>query len=461
MFWSISAFGSVMGIIDPMEKDSAFLRKLPAVGTLLESPAGRSLEGDFGHGEAVWALRRALDTLRAERRGPTSPEAVADRARRLLAPPLRRVVNATGVLIHTHLGRTPLPDPGDLLTGYSNLEIDLANGDRGDRNHLAEALLRRLTGAEAALAVNNTAAAVMLALAAFAKGGEVLVSRGELVEIGGSFRVPEILEQSGCVLREVGTTNRTRTADYAAAVSDRTRGILKVHPSNFRVVGFTESPSPEELGALARERGLPFWVDQGCGWIRPVAGFDFPEEEPVPRLLEAGADLVFFSGDKLLGGPQAGLAVGRTAAVGAMRRHPLYRAVRPGKETFALLQATLAAHLGGQWERLPLWTMALTPVEELRKRARAVARRAQQVGLEVVDHPSRFGGGTTPLREFPSAALAWAPPSPAEAFGRLLSRQHPVLGIIQGDRLLFDLRTVLPEEDPILLEAFKDVAGSQ
>lgn len=442
-----------------MEKDSAFLRKLPAVGALLESPSGRALEGEFGHGEAVWALRRALEALRADRRGDPDPEAIAERARGFLSPPLRRVVNATGVLIHTHLGRAPLPDPEDLLGGYSNLEIDLAGGARGDRNHLAETLLQRLTGAEAGLAVNNTAAAVTLALAAFAKGGEVLVSRGELVEIGGSFRVPEILEQSGCILREVGTTNRTRTSDYAAAAGERTRGILRVHPSNFRVVGFTESPSPEELGALARERGLPFWVDQGCGWIRPVDGFDFPEEEPVPRLLEAGADLVFFSGDKLLGGPQAGLAVGRTAAVAAMRRHPLYRALRPGKETFALLQATLTAHLSGRWGRLPLWRMALTPVDALRRRARALARRTGR-DMEVVDHPCRFGGGTTPLCEFPSIALAWSPPTPAEAFGRLLERPLPVLAVIQDERLLFDLRTVLPEEDVVLAKAIAEILGS-
>jgi L-seryl-tRNA(Ser) seleniumtransferase len=443
-----------------MGKDNAFLRKLPAVGALLESPAGRALEAGFGHAEAVWALRCALEELRAAGTGDASSEVIAGRAERLLAPPLRRVVNATGVLIHTHLGRAPLPDPGDLLAGYSNLEIDLADGSRGDRNHLAEAMLRRLTGAEAALAVNNTAAAVTLALGAFAKGGEVLVSRGELVEIGGSFRVPEILEQSGCVMREVGTTNRTRLADYAAAGGERARGILKVHPSNYRIQGFVEGPSTAELASLARERGLPLWVDQGCGWVRPIGGFDFPDEEPVPRLLEAGADLVFFSGDKLLGGPQAGLAVGRAEAVARMRRHPLYRALRPGKETFALLQATLAAHLSERWERLPLWRMALAPLEELRARAGALAGRAPALGLRVADHPFRFGGGTTPLREFPSIALAWAPPSPAAAFARLLGRDAPVLGVIQEEHLLFDLRSVLPEEDAVLLEAMEEARSS-
>ena len=443
-----------------MPKDSAFLRKLPAVGFLLEHPAGRDLAEAFGRGEAVWALRGALDALRAAGGGDGAPEAVVRSARRLLAPPFKRVVNATGVLIHTHLGRSPLPDAGDLLEGYADLEIDLATGGRGDRNRLSEGLLARLTGAEAALVVNNTAAAVTLALAAFARGGEVVVSRGELVEIGGSFRVPEILEQSGCVLREVGTTNRTRTADYAEAVNERTRGILRVHPSNFRVVGFTQAPAMEELAALARERGLPLWVDQGCGWIGPVGGFDFPEEEPVPRLLEAGADLVFFSGDKLLGGPQAGLAVGRAEAVARMRRHPLYRALRPGRETFALLQATLAAHLSGRWERLPLWRMALTPLEELRRRGRASARKLPGLALETVDHPCRFGGGTTPLYEFPSVALTWTPRSPSGAFGRLLGRDRPVLAIIHEDRLLFDLRTVLPREDGELVGAIREAAGN-
>ena len=443
-----------------MEKDNAFLRKIPAVGALLEHPAGRTLEAAFGRAESVWALRQVLESLRAEGRGDLDPEGVAGRARRLLAPPMRRIVNATGVLIHTHLGRAPLPDPGDLLEGYANLEIDLADGARGDRNQLAEGLLKRLTGAQGALAVNNTAAAVALALAAFAKGGEVLVSRGELVEIGGSFRIPEILEQSGCILREVGTTNRTRAADYAGAVNERTRGILKVHPSNFRVVGFTETPGMEALAALARERGIPLWVDQGCGWIRPIGEFDFPEEEPVPALLKEGADLVFFSGDKLLGGPQAGLAAGGAEAVETMRRHPLYRALRPGKETYALLQATLAAHLTGQWERLPLWKMAMTPLDALRRRARALVRRAGAT-LKVADHLSRFGGGTTPLREFPSVAVAWTPPSPARAFARLLERERPVLGVIQEERLLFDLRTVLPEEDSILLEALREVTGDR
>lgn len=443
-----------------MEKDSAFLRKIPAVGSLLEHPAGRALQESFGHAEAAWALRRVLDVLRAEGRGDLDAAAVAGRAGRLLSPPFRRVVNATGVLIHTHLGRAPLPDPGDLLEGYSNLEINLTDGSRGDRNHLAETLLARLTGAEGALAVNNTAAALTLALGAFAKGGEVLVSRGELVEIGGSFRIPEILEQSGCILREVGTTNRTRLEDYAAGMSDRTRGILKVHPSNYRVVGFSETPDTASLAALAREKGLPLWVDQGCGWVRPVGGFDFPEEEPVPRLLDAGAGLVFFSGDKLLGGPQAGLIVGRAEAVAAMRRHPLYRALRPGKETFALLQATLAAHLAGRWERLPLWRMAMAPVETLQRRARAVARKTG-VELSLRPHPARFGGGTTPLREFPSVALAWAPRAPAETFARLLDRPVPVLGIIQDDRILFDLRAVLPQEDAELIRGIREAAGAR
>ena len=448
-----------------MGKDTSFFRKIPAVQTLLEDPASTPLLQAHGHDEVVAALRRALDELRGEAsRGRCEPPDRADlltRTALLLLPPARRLINATGVLLHTHLGRAPLPAESEpLLTGYMNLEISLADGERGNRNALAGEMLARLTGAPAAMVVNNNAAAVLLMLTAFASGREVLISRGELVEIGGSFRIPDILEQSGCVLREVGTTNRTTLDDYRRAITERTAGILKVHPSNFRIRGFVSQVPARELAAAARERGLPLWVDQGCGLIRPIPGFDLGDEEPVADLVEAGAEVVTFSGDKLLGGPQAGLLAGSREAVERMLGHPLYRALRPGKETYIWLQAVLRHHLARRWEAIPLWGLAMAPVEGLKKRALAVRKRLPELDLHLEDARSRFGGGTTPLFEFPSVALRWKTENPQARFARLLARPKPVLGYIQGDALHFDLRTVFPDEDPALTEALREVAAT-
>lgn len=447
-----------------MGKDTSFLRKIPAVQTLLEHAAAAPLLQAHGREEVVAALRKVLDALREEARTGAAvlpdPATLLGRAARLLDPPVRRVINATGVLIHTHLGRSPLPQEGGALPGgYMNLEIALDDGSRGNRNVLVADVLARLTGAEDAVAVNNNAAAVLLMLSAFARGREVLISRGELVEIGGSFRVPEILEQSGCVLREVGTTNRTTLADYLEGVTERTAGVLKVHPSNFRIQGFTSSVSVRALSAALHERGLLLWVDQGCGLVRPVSGFDLGDEEPVTELISAGADLVCFSGDKLLGGPQAGLAVGRKELIGRMLHHPLYRALRPGKETFVRLQAVLSHHLSRNFERIPLWAMARTPVEALEQRARRILKRLPGPGWKAVEAKARFGGGTTPLLEFPSAALRWAAQDPQAQLSRLLSLDLPVLAYIQDEALLFNLRTVFPEEDVPLADAIREVAG--
>jgi len=257
----------------------------------------------------------------------------------------------------------------------------------------------------------------------------------------------------------VGTTNRTALADYLGAVTERTAGVLKVHPSNFRIRGFTSSVCVRELSAALHERRLPLWVDQGCGLVRPVPGFDFGDEEPVTDLICAGADLICFSGDKLLGGPQAGLTVGRKELIGRMLHHPLYRALRPGKETFVRLQGVLSHHLGRNFERIPLWAMARMPVVVLEQRARSLLKRLPGLGLKVVEAKARFGGGTTPLLEFPSAALRWGAQDPQARLTRLLSLDLPVLAYIQDEALLFNLRTVFPEEDVPLADAIREVAG--
>ncbi|HEX9188137.1 MAG TPA: L-seryl-tRNA(Sec) selenium transferase, partial [Vicinamibacteria bacterium] len=359
-------------------------RRIPSVDQALARPEVQALVGRHGRPAVVRALRAALDALRLP--GPGSiepalarlPEDVAARVEAFARPSLRRVVNATGVVVHTNLGRAPLSPEAvarvaEVASSYSNLEYDLSRGERGNRETHAEARLRELLGVEATVVVNNCAAAVLLAVNTLAEGREVLVSRGELVEIGGSFRIPDVLGKGGARLREVGTTNRTRLADYRAALSPAAGMILKVHPSNFRIVGFTEEPPLEELSALAREAGIPLVEDQGSGLLEPLPGA-LASEATAARALRSGADVVAFSGDKLLGGPQAGLAAGRRAFVEPMRRNPLYRALRVDKMTLAALDATLLEHeCGRAAERVPVLRMIHAPLEELRARASAFA----------------------------------------------------------------------------------------
>ena len=354
------------------------------------------------------------------------------------APQLRRVINATGVIVHTNLGRAPLAETAldrvrDIARGYSNLEYDLATGRRGSRqDHVSEAL-RRLTGAEAALVVNNNAAAVMLALAALAEGREVLVSRGELIEIGDGFRIPDVLERSGARLREVGTTNRTRAADYEAAVGPETALLLRVHQSNFRVVGFTEQPSLGELALVARSHKLPLVDDLGSGALIEIGG------EPTARAsLAAGADIVCFSGDKLLGGPQAGIVVGRSDLVEKLRRHPLQRALRADKLTLAALEATLTLALDAP-DEVPVLRMLREPVEAVRARAE---RLAALVGGEVEETVGRAGGGSLPLTELTSFACAVE----KELAEKLRSIDPPVIAVVRDGRTLLDCRTISDAE---------------
>jgi L-seryl-tRNA(Ser) seleniumtransferase len=362
-------------------------------------------------------------------------------------PRLRRVINATGVVVHTNLGRAPLAERAlervrEVAGGYSNLEYDLAAGTRGSRQDHVGDVLRRLTGAEAALVVNNNAAAVMLALAALAEGREVLVSRGELIEIGDGFRIPDVLERSGARLREVGTTNRTRAADYDAAVGPETAVLLRVHQSNFRVVGFTEQPSVEELAQVAQSHKLPLVDDLGSGALIDIG------DEPTARAsLAGGADLVCFSGDKLLGGPQAGLVVGRAELVEKLRRHPLQRALRADKLTLAALEGTLALVVDAP-DDIPVLRMLRQPVEVVRARAEQLA---SLVAGEVEETVARAGGGSLPLTELPSFACAVEEGLAA----RLRLFDPPVIAVVRDGRTLLDCRTLADGEVEEVAEAVR------
>jgi L-seryl-tRNA(Ser) seleniumtransferase len=408
------------------------LRDLPSVDEL-----ARGVDDPLAIEAARDVLARARETIAAG--GSVGDLAAALRAelRALRAPRLRRVLNATGVIVHTNLGRAPLAAEAlervvDAARGYSNLEYELEEGRRGSRQeHVAE-VLRRLTGAEAALVVNNNAAAVLLALAALAEGREVVVSRGELIEIGDGFRIPEVLARSGARLREVGTTNRTRAADYERAIGHETAALLRVHQSNFRVVGFTEQPTVAELAAVARRHGVPLVDDLGSGVLVALEG------EPSAReSLAAGADLVCFSGDKLLGGPQAGVVVGRAELVERLRRHPLQRAVRADKLTLAALEGTLALYLepGRAASQVPVLRMLEEPAESVRARA---ARLAEAVDGEVEETVARVGGGALPLAEIASFACSVE----EELAAPLRVGEPPVVGIVRDGRLLLDCRTL-------------------
>jgi L-seryl-tRNA(Ser) seleniumtransferase len=414
------------------------LRDLPSVDELLRD---ERLAGE-PRGPALAAARAALDRAREEIGVGAEPGDLVERALAELAaarrPRLRRVLNATGVVVHTNLGRAPLAETAlervaEVARGYSNLEYDLAAGTRGFRQDHAADLLRRLTGAESALVVNNNAAAVLLALAALAEGREVLVSRGELIEIGDGFRIPEVLARSGARLLEVGTTNRTRAADYERAVGPETALLLRVHQSNFRVVGFAEQPRVEELAAVARRHGLPLVDDLGSGALA-----DLWDEPDVRASLAAGADLVCFSGDKLLGGPQAGIVAGRAELVERLRRHPLQRALRADKLTLAALEGTLALYLEDAG-RIPVVAMLREPAAAVRARAE---RLAALVGGEVEATVARAGGGALPLAEVESFACAIE----EELATALRTGDPPVVAIVRDGRTLLDCRTLSDAE---------------
>jgi len=441
------------------------LRALPSVHQVLEQAEAQALVVAHGRALVLFAVQRALDE---ERTGG----AIADPAARLARiealvrdlrrPRLRPVINATGVVLHTNLGRAPLPAAAaqaaaNIAGRYSTLEFDPRSGRRGRRHDLVADSLRYLTGAESAAVVNNCAAAVLLMLMALARGKEVIVGRGELVEIGGGFRMPDVMRLSGARLVEVGTTNRTRPEDYAAAITPKTAAILKVHASNFQVVGFTESVEVEPLARVARQHGVLLLHDLGSGSLLDTAAYGLAAEPRIQDSLRAGTDLLACSGDKLLGGPQAGLLLGRADLVDKVMKHPLARAVRVDKLTLAALTATVDLYLTQSMAALPIWNMLGASADAMAARALSWQRRLMERGIEVevVPAESTVGGGSLPGERLPTTALAITsrPRSVADLLRRLREHEPPVIGRIEQERVLLDPRTVLPDEDDALLDA--------
>ncbi len=455
------------------------LRRLPPVNTLLEMEPARSLLRLHPRPRLVAAIRAQLDEARshllrdgADDAPPFPADAFFRAVERALSAQtltrLQRVLNGTGIVLHTNMGRAPLAPAAvdavrDVSLGYSNLELDLADGRRGGRGGQTEALLCRLTGAEAALVVNNCAAAVLLALSALAGGGEVVISRGELVEIGGAFRIPDVIAQSGARLAEVGTTNKTRLSDYEQALTPETRALLKVHQSNYRIIGFHSEVGLPELVALARAHALPLLHDLGSGALVDLSRFGLPREPTVGDAVRAGIDVVACSGDKLLGGPQCGLLVGRAEAIARMARHPLFRALRADKMTLAALEATLRLYEdeAGLPESVPVLALLSQPPAALLRRARRLrAALSKLPGLGVAIKPglSFSGGGTLPEVGLPSQHVHVRPAAvTAERLSELLRRhQPPVMGMIAEGAFVLDVRTLRDGEIAEVVQAFRD-----
>jgi L-seryl-tRNA(Ser) seleniumtransferase len=451
---------------DPTAADQR--RRLPGVDRLINSAELQGAITQHGRALATDAVREALAAAReriaAGGETPGGDALIADALARLHAltrGTLFPVINATGVIIHTNLGRAPLSTAAiaamrEVAEGYSNLEYDLEAGARGSRYVHAEGLLARLTGAEAAVVVNNNAGAVFLTLSALAQGRQVVISRGQLVEIGGGFRIPDVLRQSGAQLVEVGTTNRTHLRDFRDAIGPETALLLRVHSSNFKQIGFTAEVSLADMVALGREMGAPVVDDLGSGTLLDTTKYGLAAEPMVQQSLADGADLVTFSGDKLLGGPQAGLIAGRAELVARLRRHPLARALRVDKSTLAALQATLLHYLRSEAETaIPVWRMISAPAEALGARAAAWAAHLGALGIAaaVVAAESTVGGGSLPGETLPTQALAIAHPDPDALAAALRRGVPPVAARIADGRLLLDPRTVLPESDAALLTA--------
>ncbi|MBL8865963.1 MAG: L-seryl-tRNA(Sec) selenium transferase [Planctomycetia bacterium] len=451
-------------------------RSLPSVSELLEAPELADVRRMVPHDSLVAALRRELDRARAEIAAgrpvaTTSPDLLASAIASLqidLRPRLRTVLNATGIVLHTNLGRAPMAESAaraayDAARGYLNLEFDLATGERSSRQNAVRDGICSLTGAEAATTVNNCAAATVIVLRALAAGKEVIVSRGQLIEIGGSFRIPDILQVSGATLREVGTTNITRAADYDRAIGPNTGAIMRVHASNYRVRGFTQSASIDELVAIGRKHGVPVIDDVGSGAAVDFAALGFPDEPLVGDGIRAGADVVLFSGDKLLGGPQAGIIAGKRRWIDAIEKDPFMRAVRLDKMALAALEATLALYRDPvrALSEVPVLRMMTTPIQVLRHRCERLAERIRVLdgiaALEVFDDTAFVGGGSLPDQAIPTVILA----ASAKAFGedefarRLRVGEPAVLARIRNGRVLVDLRTVFPAQEDALVSAIQ------
>jgi L-seryl-tRNA(Ser) seleniumtransferase len=446
-------------------------RGLPSVDKVLAHPTVAELMEHYLHDIVTDAVREALQTARVAVAGGGDPPTVDQLAEAVLVRGLRQwgpwpvpVINATGVILHTNLGRAPLSDASiqaasAVAAGYSNLEMDLQEGHRNSRHEAVASLLCQLTGAEDALAVNNNAGAVLLGLAALGAGRDVIVSRGEAVEIGGGFRIPDVLRQSGARLVEVGTVNRTYAHDYAQAITDQTAAILVVHRSNFQVVGFTHDATLQELAQIAHERDVPLLHDLGSGALLDTAVFGLAHEPTPQESVAVGVDLVFFSGDKLLGGPQAGLVAGKQELVQRLARHPLTRALRTDKLTLAALHATLLHYLKGEAERqIPIWRMVVASADGIAARAHSWAKGLGK-GVKVVRGQSTLGGGSMPGELLETWLLSIAPTAisgGAEVLARALRMgTPPIMARIDQDRVVLDPRTVLPAQDPSLMAALK------
>lgn len=451
------------------------LRDLPSIDKLLRLPAAAELSEAYGRTLTLEALRHTLEAQRSAILGGQASFVPAnavllDAARGWLedfvAPTLYPVINATGIIVHTNLGRAPLSQPAldamyNIASGYSTLEYNVKAGERGSRTVHAEQLLTRLTGTEAALVVNNNAAAVMLMLSALCRNREVLISRGQLVEIGGGFRVPDVMAQSGAHLVEVGTTNRTHLRDYAKAITENTAAILVAHHSNFKIVGFTSEPALEELAELAHARGILLLYDQGSGAMLDVSQYGLEPEPTVPDGLSAGVDVIAFSGDKLLGGPQAGILCGRQALIEELKRHPLARAMRADKLCLSALSTTLTHYLKDEvTQEIPVWQMLARPLPELEAEANTWAAHLQEHGIraEVVDGRSRVGGGSLPGTSLPTKLVAISSTNVETLAARLRSARVPIIGRIQDGRLLIDPRTVLPYQTERLLQSLLEIS---
>jgi len=451
------------------------LRELPSIDELLRSATGVSLMPNAGPTRLTALARVAVDQLRKEiLAGAIETDDIAALCQSRLAElwnagerdSVRRVINATGVIIHTNLGRAPYSEPAkraisEVAAGYCSLEYDLETGNRGRRGSHAETMIAELTGAEAAVIVNNCAAAAFLVLSVFAKGGEVIVSRGELVEIGGDFRVPDVLEQSGADLREVGTTNRTKTSDYEKAIGENTRLILRVHPSNYRIVGFTAMPTVAELAVVAHTNGVLLYEDVGSGALIDLSKYGLADEPVIADSIRDGADIVSFSGDKLLGGPQTGIIAGRRELIERIRKHPLYRALRVDKLAYAALEATLGSYRRETgMEEIPVLQMISASKEEIRERTvsfaselRSRAGEMSDLKFEILEGRSAVGGGAAPMvqPETVVLALSHSKLSASELGSALRSATPAVIGRVEDERILLDLRTVgVAEEEDLL-----------
>lgn len=455
------------------------LRNLPSVDALLKSKTARDIEEESGAEHLTRLARTVVESLRAKLLEEVSNVSSREDLLKIAEDKLsilfeqeqragvRRVINASGVIVHTNLGRAPLSENArkaivEEATRYCALEYDLSTGKRGRRGAQVEELLKELTGAEDAIVVNNCAAAALLILSALAKGGEVIVSRGELVEIGGDFRVPDVMSQSGARLVEVGTTNRTKVSDYERAITEDTRVIMRVHPSNYRIVGFTSTPALEELVSLAREKNLPLYEDAGSGALIDLKPYGIDGEPTISKSIAYGADIVSFSGDKLLGGVQSGLIVGRSEYIRRLRAFPMYRALRADKIAYAALEATLKSYLrGNAVEEIPVLKMLSMTFDELNKRAKGFVKQLKKkvstdnLSVEIIEGKSAIGGGSAPTAHPRTALIALKHKTlNANALDECLRDNFmPVITRIVDDRIVIDLRTVFETEEPDLLSA--------